>query len=300
MIQNNVKQNSQVVEFPKFYDILYVVNEWEEVFMMDVNHFKEELVSLIADWNEVLGIGQTGDINAPLIPGNSDIDLFVICKTVPSKEWRREAYQKLAGKYEELQMEACAGGVWGYGDIFLVNGIDVMPMYFSINEMKGYIEEVLAGKHLSKDGRFYPIGRLASIETLTVLYEEKRSWSDIIDLVKDHPASLFEKWYESEASRIIDEEDLGRAELRHEILFYHQVVEEFLDHFLQALYAKNNCYFPSRKRTEAAIQGFDRKPEKCYERLLKVVMLGSQENTIEDSIQEIRALAKELKELPWG
>lgn len=46
---------------------------------------------------------------------------------------------------------------------------------------------------------------------------------------------------------MIDEEDLDRAELCHEALFYHQVLEELLDHFLQLLYAKNNCYFPQPK-----------------------------------------------------
>ena len=97
--------------------------------------------------------------------------------------------------------------------------------------------------------------------------------------------------------KIVDEEDLGRAKLRHEVLFYHQVVEEFLDHFLQALYAKNRRYFPSRKRTESAIATFELKPQNCYERLLKIVNLGSNENTIDDSIEELQKLSKELKEL---
>ena len=105
------------------------------------------------------------------------------------------------------------------------------------------------------------------------------------------------KWYLSEVWKIIDEEDLGRAKLRHEVLFYHQVVEEFLDHFLQALYAKNRRYFPSRKRTESAIAAFELKPQDCYKRLLKIVSLGSNENTIDDSIEELRKLCEELKEL---
>lgn len=96
---------------------------------------------------------------------------------------------------------------------------------------------------------------------------------------------------------MVNEEDLGRAELRHEVLFYHQVVEEFLDHFLQALYAKNRRCFPSRKRTESAIGTFELKPKNCYERLLKVVSLASDENTIEDSVAELRKLGQELKEL---
>lgn len=265
--------------------------------MNNANEFKNLLVELLSKCETIYGIGQTGDINAPLIPGKSDIDLFVLCKEVPSKEEREAMYQKLLGKYESLEMQVCSGGIWGYGDIFICDGIDVMPMYFTIDEMRGYIEEVLAGKHLEKEGRFYPIGRLASIETINVLFDREETWGHIVELVKNHPQDLFDMWYGSEIWRVIDEEDLSRAVLRHEVLFYHQVVEEFLDHFLQALYAKNNCYFPSRKRTQKAIEGFAKKPDNCYERLRRVVKLGADEETIEESVQELRKLGNELKSL---
>ena len=260
-----------------------------------VNAFKEKLIGLLAEDEEIRGIGQTGDMHAPLIPGKSDIDLFVICQKVPEKEIRLKIYEKLTGSFDHLEMEVCAGGIWGYGDIFLVEGIDVMPMYFTVQEMKDYLEDVLAGNHLEKEGRFYPIGRLASIETLHVLYEKDQDWTKLIQRVKEHPQTLFDAWYASESGCMIDEEDLGRAALRHELLFYHQVVEEFLDHFLQALYAKNDCYFPSRKRTEEAILRFTKKPVNCYQRLMDVVRLGSDEDTSEASVHELRALAQELR-----
>lgn len=72
---------------------------------MNANGFKNELISLISNCKSVYGIGQTGDINAPLIPGKSDIDLFVICHEVPSKEERLILYKSLEGKYTELNME---------------------------------------------------------------------------------------------------------------------------------------------------------------------------------------------------
>lgn len=264
---------------------------------MNANEFKNRLVEFLSADERILGIGQTGDMNAPLVPGKSDIDMFVLCTDVPSKTEREEMYRKFSAEYESLQMEVCGGGIWGYGDIFMCGGIDVMPMYFTVEEMQGYLEEVLDGKHLEKEGRFYPIGRLASIESINILFERNKTWSKIVALVKSHPEALFKKWYESECWKMIDEEDLGRAELRHEILFYHQVVEEFLDHFLQALYAKNDCYFPSRKRTEKAIAEFKKKPADCYERLLKIVELASKEETIEASVAELRKLGKELKEM---
>lgn len=216
---------------------------------MDANDFKLMLVEEISNCDEILGIGQTGDMNAPLIAGKSDIDLFIICKNVPDSDRRLSLYKSLDGLYDKLEMEVSSGGVWGYGDMFYINGIDVMPMYFSVANMQEYIDEILAGKHLEKEGSFYPVGRLASIETINVLWEKNNAWTNIVSKVKTYPQDFFDKWYSSEAWRIVDEEDLGRAKLRREVLFYHQVVENFLDHFLQALYAKNRRYFPSRKRT---------------------------------------------------
>ena len=49
--------------------------------------------------------------------------------------------------------------------------------------------------------------------------------------------------------------------------------------------------------TNRLIAAFELKPQNCYERLLKIVNLGSNENTIDDSIEELRKLCKELKGL---
>ena len=264
---------------------------------MDANDFKIRLMEEIAKCDDILGIGQTGDIHAPLIAGKSDIDMFILCEHIPDSDRRLSLYKPLEGLYDRLEMEVCTGGVWGSGDVFCVHGIEVMPMYFCATEMQKYVDEVLEGKRLEKEGSFYPVGRLASIETIHILWEKNNAWTDIAGKVRTYPREFFDKWYSSEAGKMMDEEDLGRARLRHEVLFYHQVVEEFLDHFLQALYAKNRRYFPSRKRTEGAIAALERKPKDCYKRLLKIIHLGSHENTMDDSIEELRSLCKELGEL---
>lgn len=258
--------------------------------------FRESLVSLLAARDDICGIGQTGDINAPLIPGKSDIDLFVLCDHVPDQAERLAGYRSHLPDCGDIQMEVCSGGHWGYGDIFVCEGVNIMPMYFTCSEMESYLREVLDSRHLGKDGRFYPIGRLASIETLHILYEKNAAWTKLIDLVKTYPQTLFSQWYASEIGQMIDEEDLDRSELRHEVLFYHQVVENFLDHFLQALFARNHCYFPSRKRTEEAITSFRVKPKNCFARLLRIVELGSKAETMDQSIAELRKIADELKQ----
>ncbi len=262
---------------------------------MNVLKIKERLVCEIAKCKHVKGIAQTGDINAVLVPGKSDIDLFVLCTDIPEKKERERIYASFAGEYSECTMNVCNGGMWGYGDILVIDGIEVMPMYFTLKEMTSYLEETLQGKHLGMTGGFYPTGRLSSVETINILYEEDFVWSDLIAMVKRPPAELFHKLFQFHISRVLNEEDLGRVILRKEVLFYHQVLENSIDHLLQALYALNHTYFPSRKRIEEYIRRFENKPDNCYERLLRVLKLSVLSDTIEESVKELECLAKDVE-----
>lgn len=258
---------------------------------------KEELVYKLAACDKIEGIGQTGSLDMKLIPGKSDIDLFVLCTEVPSQKERQMYYTMLESADFTLQMEVCSGGLWGNGDILITDGIDIMPMYFTINEMQEYLKEVLDCKHLDKAGRFYPVGRLASVSSINILYEKNDTWTILKNMVNSKPYTFFKAWFEKEISQVLDEEDLGRTELRKEVLFFHQVLEEALDHLLQALFAINYCYFPSRKRTMSAIDGFQCKPQNCYSRLLTMVINGGTDDTINKAIDELRSMTNEIYEL---
>lgn len=262
---------------------------------MNVLQTKDSLVCEISKCKDVKGIAQTGDINAKLVPGQSDIDLFVLCTDIPEQKERERIYSAIAGQYSKCNMNICNGGMWGYGDILVISGIEVMPMYFTVKEMAVYLEETLQGKHLGMTGGFYPTGRLSSVETINILYEENSVWTDMKAMVKRHPAELFHRLFQYHISRVLDEENLGRVILRKEVLFYHQVLESSLDHLLQALYALNHTYFPSRKRIEEYIQRFEYKPNHCYERLLKILELAALSNTIEESVRELGCLAREVE-----
>lgn len=262
---------------------------------MNALTLRNELVRVLAVDDRIMGVGQTGSLDAALIPGKSDIDLFVLCTAIPTVEERQAFYRGLGA--EAIHMSVCNGGLWGYGDILLAGGIDVMPMYFTVQEMQAYCQQVLEGKHMEKDGRFYPVGRLASIATLHILYEKEQTWSGLQNHVNSKPIGFFKQWYAQEMGQVLDEEDLGRCEIRHEVLFFHQVLENALDHLLQALYAVNLCYFPSRKRTAAAIESFDHKPADCCDRLLRLVQYGSREDTMQDAMDELRCLSAEVAAL---
>lgn len=264
---------------------------------MRIDVLKKELIWQLTSSDKVKGIGQTGNIHQELIPRKSDIDLFVLCSEVPTTNERKLMYAALNSIDFNLSIEVCTGGHWGYCDILKIDEIDLMPMYFTVQEMQEYLESVLQSKQLNKDGTFYPVGRLASIASINILYEEDNTWTVLKEMVNTKPYSFFKDWYQNEIEQVLDEEDIGRAELRNDILFFHQVLENALDHLLQALYAINDCYFPSRKRTGAALDGFKQKPENCYDRLKEMVLFGASQDNMDRAIKQLRALTQEVKDL---
>lgn len=70
-----------------------------------------------------------------------------------------------------------------------------------------------------------------------------------------------------------------------------------IDHFLQALFAINRTYFPSRKRILDFIEIFNIKPERCNEKLLEVIKLGSFSEGINQSFTIWSNMVNELKKL---
>lgn len=264
---------------------------------MNVIDTKNKLVSELSQNNKIKGIGQTGNINADLIPGNSDIDMFVICTTIPTEDERKSVYLNYSTEYSECLMNVCNGGLWGYGDTLIINGIDVMFMYFTIEEMENYLDEVLNGKYLDGEGGFYPTGRLSSVESINILYESNDEWTSLIKKVKKHPIDLFTRLFYFHISNVLNDEDLGRVMLRKEVMFYHSVLENSLDHLLQALFAINFMYFPSRKRSEKYIQEFKNKPNDCYDRLLQIIENSVSSNTIVLSVEELKKITTEIAQI---
>ena len=264
---------------------------------MNVIEVKNRIIQDLAENNNIRGVGQTGDINSELIAGNSDIDMFVLCSAIPTVEERKNVYVKYSTEYSDCQMNVCSGGIWGYGDILLIEGIDVMFMYFTIEEMQSYLDEVLSGKYLDRQGGFYPTGRLASVESINILFERDAVWTMLREKVRNRPTDLFQKLFRFHISNVINAEDLGRVVLRKEVMFYHTVLEDALDHFLQALFAANGIYFPSRKRSETFIEQFEKKPKDCYKRLVRILEKSVFPNMIEESVEELKMITGELSDL---
>lgn len=261
---------------------------------------KEKIARLldeVSNIKTVRAIGQTGDINFIPKAGEADIDIFVLGDKVPSYEERKAVYDKNSNLFEECNMKVCEGGAWGTGDVFSIDGVETMLMYFSTDETLKYVNDILDGKHLDSCKGFYPVGRCATFKNISVIYDELGTLDCLKEKLSIYPDKLRKEMVAFQIRKINDEEDFGRALSRKDVLFYHQVLEVSVDHFLQALYAINKTYYPSRKRTKQYIDSFELKPDNCHERLLEVISFGSSAEDIEKSYNAWSELVSDLKVL---
>ena len=254
-----------------------------------------KLLDGVASIDGISAIGQTGDINEVPKAGESDIDIFILGDSIPGYEERKALYHKDSSLFESCAINVCEGGHWGTGDVFIIDGVETMFMYFTIDDTLKYVDEVLDGRHPDCDKGFYPIGRLATLKNINVLYDKNGIYASLKEKLSIYPDKLKKDMVGFHIRRINDEEDFGRALLRKDVLFYHYVLEAALDHYLQALYAVNETYFPSRKRTRQYIDVFRIKPENCYERMLEVINLGSSQDDIKESYNAWCGLVRDLK-----
>ncbi len=255
------------------------------------------LVTAVAAIPEVQSIGKSGGAALPEA-GESDVDVFVFCDAVPGTEVRRKTVELLGDCVADLRVGSAPGGHWGICDSVLLGQTEICLMYFDVAGMNAEIESTLSGDRPDKeDNYFYPTGRCASFLNMHILCDKRGYIAAMQERLRVYPDALAARLTRYHMDQLSDVEDLERAVGRKDTLFFHFALDLALDHFLQALFALNGCYFPSRKRTATFLETFSLKPERCAERLLNIVALGARGETITQSYEEWTALCRELAAL---
>lgn len=257
----------------------------------------ERMSSLIRTVSAIPGVQAIGKSGGPELPksGENDIDLFVYCSQVPELQVRSDALEAIGLMNANTQQ----GGHWGIVDLVLLNGIETYLMYFTLDETINSIREIIDGMYPDKlDNYFYPTGRLATFLNMAVLHDQIGFLYSLKQRLANYPHKLSSVLTEYHLEQLGDTEDLQRAVSRSDVLFYHFALDLALDHFLQALFALNKTYFPSRKRSFEHIERFTLKPGCCSERLSDVIRLGSTPEMIGASYELWKALVSDLIEIP--
>lgn len=257
-----------------------------------------KLIEGISSVEEVQAIGISGNKKALPQAGEGDIDIFVYCDAIPECRIRKNILGQMGVLLESSKVDVFEGGHWGVGDFGLINGVETWIMYFTVSDALKEIEAILDGDYPDKlDNYYYPTGRCAMLKDISVFYDKNSFLTSLKERLLKYPEKLEEKLIQYHFDELDDVEDLERAVTRRDVLFYHFAMDIALDHFLQALFAINKTYFPSRKRTLKFIENFNIKPVNCNERLLEIIKLGSSSEYIGKSYELWNVIVGELKKL---
>lgn len=256
----------------------------------------DKLIKQLSQMESVKVIGISGKLKPFPEPGKGDFDVFIYCDQIPSEQVRNNNIKRLDDHVEDIKTNIFCNDKWGHSDFCTIEGIDTWMMYFNKKDVVNNAHEVLRGEYLDKvDNYFYPIGRLAMFKNFTVLYESDDFMKQLKTSLEPYPEILKGKMISYHLTALDDVEDLERAVHRKDVLFYHFALDLAIDHFLMALFALNESYFPSRKRSLQYIEKFKNKPKQCSERLTAIIKYGAEAETIETSYEIFRQLCEDLK-----
>jgi hypothetical protein len=258
----------------------------------------ERLLTDIAAMQKVQAIGISGDISSYPKAGEGDIDVFIYCNTIPQSQSRQEVLIQAGEIVENIKINVFDSEHWGIGDFVTINGVETWLMYFTENAVIEDMEAILRGDYPDKqDKYYYPVGRLAMLKGINIICDKDNFLSSIKIKLTLYPEELAMTIIDYHIDGLKDTEDLERAVVRRDVLFYHFSIDIAVDHFLQALFALNKTYFPSRKRSLEFIKRFSIKPDRCEERLLEVIKSGSYAESIVQSYEVWCGLVKALETL---
>ena len=252
------------------------------------------LINAISAIETVDSIGKSGGKALPE-SNESDIDVFIFCSSTPAKDIRKAAIDSLGELVTSSRFGDAEGRFWGTIDFITMNDTEICLMYFTMEKTNAEINTILSGERIMReDEYFYPTGRCASILSMCILFDKDGYISGLKDRVSFFPAELAKKLIAYHVKKINDEEDFERSVSRKDVLFYHATLENAMDHYLQALFALNRTFFPSRKRSIQFINEFAVKPVDCANRILKTVKLGADYETLTQSYNIWSALCNDL------
>lgn len=267
----------------------------------DTKEIIQSVIDNISEMKEVQSIGISGGKTQLPQAGEGDIDVFIYCDMIPEAEKRQAVIEQLGDLIQEGKINVFEGGHWGVGDFVLINGVETWLMYFAVDEALNDVEAILNGDYPDKlDNYYYPVGRCAMLKNINVVYDKNRFLYSLKERLMEYPNKLAEILVKYHLDELSDVEDLERAVTRKDVLFYHFAMDLAIDHYLQALFAINKIYFPSRKRTLNYIRNFNIKPERCDEQLLEVIRLGACPKTINQSYELWGNMVSELKKIYRG
>lgn len=262
--------------------------------MLSLEASFQSLIAALSGLSGVRAIGKAGGAALPQ-DGFSDIDLFIFCDQIPSRRDRASLYAARSSLLTVSQYGETEHPHWGLVDSLLLGKQEVYPMFFTKSIFSESVASILRGERTEReDNYFYPTGRCASLLSMHAYFDPYGLIEAWKEACATYPEPLRIALLNRHLPKIDDEEDFLRAIMRGDVLFFHATLDLALDHFLQALFALNMVYFPSRKRTPEYLRSFVKKPDDCEGKLLNVIRLCANPDTLNEAYEIWKTLCLEL------
>lgn len=256
-----------------------------------------DLIIKISGVEEVRAIGISGKLKPYPKTGNGDFDIFIYCDEIPSIKARQKVLLS-CNHIDNIKTNIGISDIWGHDDYCTIDKIDTFLMYFNKTDVLENINDILNGKYLWKiDNEYFPVGRVSMLSNINIFYDADNYLANLKESLLRYPPELKQKMISYHISKMYDDEDFNRAVNRKDIFFFHCTLDKSIEHFMMALYALNEVYFPSRKRTVQYIKSFNVKPMSCNDRLLHVIKNSVDPEMLDVSCEEFLKLSNELKQL---
>lgn len=253
------------------------------------------LIRALSSQAAIYAIGKSGGPGFPA-PGDGDVDIYVFCDTVPARQARAALYARHA--FTGVRVQVGDDPHWGTVDFVTVAGREVCLLHFAMDAISASVDETLAGNLLERqDNYFYPTGRLATLHGLGILYDEHGFIARLQARLATYPPALAHKLSLYHLDKLDDMEDLRRAAQMGDVPFFHFALDIAMDHLLQALFALNLVYFPSRKRSFRYLDSFAIAPHRCSDRLREILRMGGMQTHLERALDAWQQLAEDAQTL---
>lgn len=241
----------------------------------------EEIKAVIKKYSEIRSVESIlliGSRATPFYDQQSDYDLYIIYSGIKPLVCERNALIGIDG-ISNLEIKS-ESNIWTNewiqsGETFLLNSIKVDSGYQSLDFLKSVIKGVVSDGEISLEiMKFRPYTIPGLIEESQILFDKNGELDILRQIVRPFPENLKSKLInqgkEIVSESLEDMEDYCNRGIGNNAFLFHLL--RVSDGICQILYALNEIYDPSSKRTEEHFEMLKKKPADFrmrFERILE-------------------------------
>lgn len=245
----------------------------------------------------IFGIMLVGSLQGLPRDKFSDFDFFLIYhKTPPALESRTQFIQDHV-RSNFIYALNYVSNEYGVSDDFDWDGIEVCTSFYSLDEMKKNIQDVLIKMDYKRKGFYYPMAFVAAVADGSILFERQNKLSEIKQLCKIYPENLRHKVLLEEKGFLSYYQDrMNLAAYRNDYIYFNDLAQLFIDSSLQTIFSYNKIYFYSKKEINKKISKLIDKPDDLANNIQELINIENDKDIYTKKKEIVNSIATSLRD----